>query len=272
MGKRILKQIFVFSFYFSILVIIIFGAWYLFIREKKIDICGDGTCGPTESFSSCPADCPALTIWENLEVIDKIIVPARANIYDSAILIKNPNGAGGIKDLGYRIEFLGVGGNTIAFREGKTFVLPGDTKYVFELGIESPEEIKDLRVSFKDVEWQKLKSEIYREPDIIVKNKVFTFDAEKNEYRLIGRVENTSPFDFKEVFVQAFLQDEGGKTIGLNSTVQGALLSSEEREFDFSWTNDEIKGEVKNQVVKAEVNVFDSDTFMKRYGEAQPLY
>ncbi len=272
MDRRVLKQIFVFSFYFSIFVIIIFGIWFLFIRERAVDVCGDGICGPSESFSTCPADCPAPQIWENLETLETIIIPTRENIYDTAIKIKNPNGAGGVKDLEYRIEFLDEGGGEVAFRKGKTFILPGDVKYVFELNVESAIPIKGARISFGDISWQKLERGIYREPEIKIKNKIFTFDAEKNEYRLIGRVENSSSFDFKKVFIQALLLDGSGKIIGLNSTVQGALLSGEEREFELLWPGDEIKDEVKSQTVKAEVNVFDSETFMRRYGEVQPLY
>lgn len=272
MTKRGLKRIFVFSFYFSIFLILSASFWYLFVREKpKADVCGDQVCGKSESFSSCPSDCAAAQIWENLEVLDKIIVPIQENVYDTAFSIKNPNGAGGVKDLQYRIEFLGENKGEVAFREGRTFILPGDTKHVMELNIESPEKITDLKVSFRDFSWQKLKSDIYREPEIKIKNKIFTFDTERNEYRLIGRVENSSPFDFKEVFVQVFLLDESGKVMAMNYTVQGALLSMEEREFIFSWSKNEISGAIRSERVKGEVNVFDSETFMRRYGEEQPF-
>ena len=75
---------------------------------------------------------------------------------------------------------------------------------------------------------------------------------------------NRSPFDFDSIKIQVILKDAGGKVLALNSTEMKNIKAGEDRDFKVFWPSS-FPGTVNSMEVQADVNVFNSDSFLKKF-------
>jgi len=85
-----------------------------------------------------------------------------------------------------------------------------------------------------------------------------------------GLLRNKSPFDFNEIIVRVILKDNAGKILALNSTSMETVVSGQERDFRTFWPSKFPGAEnVQDMETQVEVNVFDSEAFVKKYFDIQ---
>jgi hypothetical protein len=106
----------------------------------------------------------------------------------------------------------------------------------------------------------------------IVNKNYQVVDSGAGSSEATGILRNETPFEFNTIKLQVILKDANQKIIALNSTVINSVRSGESREFRAFWPN-RFSGEVADMEVQADVNIFDSESFAKKYldpSEFQP--
>lgn len=83
-----------------------------------------------------------------------------------------------------------------------------------------------------------------------------------------GLVKNESQFDFETIKIYIALKAASGEIIALHSTQMSSVRSGENRDFKVSWPS-RFPGDVQNMDVQADVNVFKSESFSKRFFETE---
>lgn len=262
--KRILIITIIFAVIFS------FGAiLYLFLKPNPS--CFDKKQNQGEAGIDCGGPC-----LKKCEVIsrEKIIIKKTGFVdagieksYDIYAQIVNPNNLLGAKSFDYKFIIT----NSQGFKEeksGTSFVLPGDTKYVILLGLNSEAPISSVDFEIKNENW----IETYNEFENYFQNPLLkVVNVKYNEvtggvefYETKGLVKNESPYDFSQIRVRVFLKNESGNIIAINSTEMGMVRSGENRDFRVFWPN-RFSGTVQNVEIQPEVNVFNSEAFVKNY-------
>jgi len=260
--SRILKQILIaIIFFFSIGLIIYFG----FI--KKEPTCFDNIQNQGEQGIDCGGPCEDCPIppppVEDLKVISAEAILSGQNFYDLVAKIRNSNSDYGANLIKYDFKIYDEQNSLISKKSGKTFILPGETKYVIEPFLSS-EKISQTVFSFSDMEWQRLK--VYKEPEIIISQKTYQNLAGEPYYgQASGVAINKSVYDFDKILINVVLLDEDKNILGAGSVELLTMFSGQERYFNVHWSHP-IRGAVSSMEMQAETNVFDLENFMKRHG------
>ncbi|PIZ55999.1 hypothetical protein COY23_03640 [bacterium (Candidatus Torokbacteria) CG_4_10_14_0_2_um_filter_35_8] len=181
--------------------------------------------------------------------------------YDLVAKVENPNELLGFSDFSYIFKVLDEQDELLLEKEGRSFILPKESKYLIELGISLDKKPKRVKLEIIPGIWQELKA--YKTPSFIVLNQRYNIEDKRTV--LSGLLQNNSLFSFAKVSVNAILLGSGNKVVGVNRTFAGQLLSGEERYIEFLW-----RGKLSEDVdieLKVEVNVFQSESYMNVYGE-----
>ena len=260
--SRILKQIFIAIVFFSAIGLIVY---FSFI--KKEPTCSDGIQNQGEQGIDCGGPCEDCPIppppVEDLKIISVEAVLSGQNFYDLTAKIKNSNSDYGANLIKYDFKIYDERNSLISKKNGETFILPGETKYIIDSFI-SPKKASRTVFSFSDIEWQRLK--IYKEPEIIISQKTYQNLAGEPYYgKVSGVVINKSVYDFDKILVNVVLLDKDKNILGAGSVELLTMFSGQERYFNVHWPHP-IRGAVSSVEIQAETNVFDSENFMKRHG------
>ncbi|HAS00027.1 MAG: hypothetical protein US57_C0017G0002 [Candidatus Moranbacteria bacterium GW2011_GWC2_37_73] len=216
--------------------------------EKGID-CG-GTCQP------CKEDIQTQDI-----VIKEVAVALGGNnTYDVVAKIANPNNTLGASVLQYTFILKDAAENVIATKEGTTFILPADSKYVPELGLQAENGAVPTKVELVvgEIKWEKLNDT--GKPQIGVYNKNFSESATGNGGEARGVIRNENSYNLNKIFVTIILRSENGDIIGINKTEKNTVRAKEERDFVLTWPY-ALTASVQNIEVDTESNVFDPQNF-----------
>lgn len=268
MENRQLKRgivIFIYLVLFSLVI------WAVYAHYFPKATCSDGAKNQNEEDVDCGgvcAPCKKITA-DNLIVADKGIVESgRAGNFDFWTLVSNPNNSFGAKSFQYKIEFKDASGKVVAQKEGSSFILPKEEKYIIETNLASDITPSKADFSILKTEWSEFNS-YYEKPQLKIVNKNYDQISSGSGFSTAtGLLKNESPFDFNVIRIQVLLEDDQNKIIALNSTEMMTVKSGEEREFKVSWPS-RFTGVVANMITQADVNVFNSDSFLKRYFKTQ---
>lgn len=253
---------------------VFFGFCFLvYVHFKPKATCFDGIQDQNETGVDCGGVCakkcgPQVKV-QPLQIQKTGAVPSGVlGKYDFYALVSNPNAVYGSKKFDYVVDLKDASGKILATRTGSDFILPGETKYLVEpdISVSGSPATADIKINNSD--WVQLNS-YYEEPNIEVVNKTYTQVSDGTEFsQAYGLLENNSPFDFDLIKIEIILQDANGNVLALNSTQMKTVKSGEQRDFTVAWPNS-FPGSVANMNVQAEVNVFDSSTFLKQYYQAE---
>lgn len=266
-SSRNIKRLVIIFVYLVIFVLIGTGFYYLF-RTKPT--CTDKIQNQGETGIDCGgpcAKCAEMPKAERLKVIEKAIVPGETGKYDALVKIVNPNSQLGAANFDYSFNLLDGSGKIIAKSAGSNFILPGQTKYAVAFNLSADTKPESLDFEISSFNWN-LFSE-FEEPDIAVYAKEFSLASggETGFARLKAKMRNQSGFDFHEISAVAVVRGGDGTPIAVNETNFNDVRASEEREVNFSWGNpftiDPVTAKIE---IVPEVNVFESDNFMKQHG------
>ena len=266
-SQRTRKRLVIIFVYLVILGLIGTGFYYLF---RTAPTCRDLIQNQKELGVDCGGPCAACEERlnsENLKVIEKAIVPGEAGKYDALVRITNPNSLLGAARFDYSFNFLDGSGKIVAKSAGANFILPGQTKYVLAFNL-SPETIPEsLDFEISSFEWSKFSE--YQEPDIAIYSREFNLASggETGFARLTAKMRNQSGYDFRQITDKAVIRNGNGDPVAINQTGFNDVRMNEEREINFNWNStfqiDPVSARIE---IEPEVNVFESDNYMKQHG------
>lgn len=252
------------------LIIIALVSLFFYMILKPKETCSDKIKNQNEEGVDCGgvcSKCQAIKA-ENIKVGNKGYIDSGVEgKYDFWAEISNPNNIFGSQNFQYKVLFKDAGGNIAGERNGQSFILPGDKKYIIENNVLAKNPAS-AELSISDVKWNEFSTD-YEKPLLDVVNKNYNEISSGTGFsEAKGLLKNESPFDFSVIRVKVLLKDDAGKIVALNSTEMNAVKSREEREFRVFWPT-RFSGKVSNIEAQSEINVFDSQNFLKRYFKEQ---
>lgn len=268
-GQRIIKRLIIIAVYLAITASVAAGLYFL-LRTKPT--CTDGKRNQSEEKIDCGgpcAKCEGIPKIENVQVLQKALIPAGPGKYDALVKVKNPNASFGIARLDYSLNFLGRGGAVAEKRDGSSFILPAQTKYILEFNVALKEKPESFAFNVKSFRWQKFSE--FEEPDIAVYGKEFSLSeniGESTQFK--AKIQNRSNYDFKKVATKMILKNIEGVPIAVNQTDSNDVRTNEEREVIFNWNTVLPKDiDLQNIEIEPEVDAFSNENFMKKYGSPE---
>lgn len=268
-GRRIIKRLIIIAVYIAIVVSISLGLFFL-LREKPT--CTDGKHNQGEEGIDCGgpcAKCEEIPKIENVQVLRKVLIPAGPGKYDALVRIKNPNALFGVAKLDYSLNFLNQEGIVIEKRDGSSFILPAQTKYILEFNIALEGKPESFAFNVKSFRWQKFSE--FEEPNIAVYGREVNLPGDAGgPAQLKAKIQNRSDYDFKKVTTKVILGDTEGLPVAVNQTDSNDVRVNEEREVIFNW-NTVLPKDIDPQNIKIEpeVDAFSSENFMKKHGSPE---
>ncbi|MBU1292182.1 hypothetical protein KKH07_01715 [Patescibacteria group bacterium] len=261
MSKRTNKQIFIALIFLLILIGIGFLIYSSWIKPKPS--CFDGIQNQEEEKIDCGGSCQPceLVNIKNIEVISVKVVSSQNNFYDLAAKIKNPNQNYGSGKVPYQFELYDSQDNLIVQYSGLTYILPNQTKYLLKIKTESNKPVKQVKISFNKIDWEKL--ETYQPPQLGVQEKEYRLlsDQESGFAQVKAMLINKTNFDFDKIDIDILLFDSYNRLLAINTNELRTFLAGQERDFLSTWFN-QISGQVNLIEIEAETNIFDSDNYL----------
>ena len=172
---------------------------------------------------------------QDLIISDRQIITRPDGKYDIVITLTNPNENIAVYDMNYKILL----NDTPIASEKNAFIMPGKTKEIVELNIESDRAITKVDLSISDIRWKKVKTDDLK----IITNDIFEIKDEKininsDDQSLRNWVEfkakNVSPYNLKDVKFYALMY-LGSQIVAVNEIEQSDFKSNEERTMQTSW-------------------------------------
>lgn len=214
--SRLFKKIFIAVIYLAVFAGLGTGAYFLF--------------RPTPVLPPPPAP----TIYP-IEILWSQAFTSGPDFYSVAAKIQNPNANFGADDFDYSFYLYNENGARIGTLNGKSFIWPGESKYIVDGGInllkapikvvfetENPDwheisNFKGINLTLGNVSYGRGKSDF---------GKFFTVDFMAN---------NNTPFDLKNVYVSAVVLNKEKLPIAVGSTILKNINSKERRFFSIPW-------------------------------------
>ena len=215
-GRRLFKQIFIAVIYLAIFSGIGTGIYFLFRST------------PVPPTPPPPTILPIEIIWSQAFI-------SGPNIYSVAAKIRNPNTNFGADDFNYKFYLYDTNNSLIDVLTGKSFIWPGESKYIVDGGIHLLKAPIKLVLEIENPLWREVKS--FSGIDLTLGNinygkgkpgsgKFFMVDFTAN---------NNTPFNLEKVYVSAIVLNKEKLPIAVGSTILENLKSKERRFFSISW-------------------------------------
>ncbi len=261
------------------IIIAVFAAIFLSIilfayeKMKPAPSCFDGIQNQNEEGVDCGGVCAKKCDIkaQDLVVQQSGFVPSGAvNTYDVYGQVENPNNSFGGSEFSYTFNLKDVNGKIIATKQGKGFILPAETKYVIEIGLQTTSVPASVELDIYNVKWVQFK-DYFEKPQLNIVNKEYDQITSGVGFgEASGLLKNESPYDFNSISIYVILKDANNAVIALNSTSMQTVKAGEDRDFKTLWT-DRFPGSVSNMEVQADVNIFNSSSFSSGYFQSGTL-
>lgn len=249
------------------LVIIIAITSFFYWINTSDPTCNDGKQNQSEKGIDCGgpcSPCEEVLQTEPINIQEVAFAPGGNNTYDVVARISNPNNSIGAKEFAYTFKLKDSADTAIAVRQATSFILPGDTRYVAELGLEVVNGSVPVKVeiTIENEQWEKISG--INKPQIGVYGKNF------NEYQAgsgsgaEGTIRNESSYDLKEINAVIVLRDEKGNIVGINTTRRNSIRAKESQYFRVTWPY-ALESSVQTMEVDPQANIFDSQNFSASY-------
>jgi len=262
MSQRIKKQIIIGLILFLILAGFGFLIYSGYVKPESS--CNDNIKNQGEEDTDCGGPCPSCELINisELEVLSVKVVASQNNFYDLAAQIKNPNQNYGSGQVSYQFELYDSQNNLIAQYPGSTYILPNQTKYLLKIKAESSQPVKQVKISFGEINWQK--PEDYQPPQLAVQQREYRLldDQEPGFSQVRAILINKTSFDFDKIDIDILLFDSYNRLLAINTNEIKTLLAGQERDFFATWFN-QITGQVSLIEIEAETNIFNPDNLLK---------
>jgi hypothetical protein len=261
--RRNNKRILIVGIY--LLIFFLLG-WMIYSLMKPGPTCTDGKKNQNETGIDCGGVCRACEKTyqtQDLIIKEKAFVPGGQGKYDVMVRVSNPNNQIAGSSFSYDIKLKDASGIVLAEKSGKSFILPVESKYIIETGLETNGIPAQTEVSIDIPEWEEFFG--YERPELNIYNKRYELISSGIGYsKAFGLLRNESPFDFNTVKIKVVLRDAGGQPIAFNKTEMNTINSGEQRDFSMIWPTS-FPGEVQGVEMEAEADVFNTQNFIKKY-------
>lgn len=261
MSRRTIKQTIIAFIFISILVGLGFLIYFYLIKPGPT--CFDGIKNQNEEEIDCGGVCLSceLVYIRDIEVLSVKVLPIQGNFYDLVAEIKNPNQNYGSGHVPYKFELYDTQDNLITEYSGITYILPNQTKYLLKIKAESNKPIKQVELSFGQVEWEKPES--YQAPQLGVQHKEYRLlsDEEPGFAQVRAVLVNKTGFDLDRVDIDILLFDSSNRLVAININEIRTFLADQERDFFATWFN-AIDNQINSIEIEAETNIFDEDNYL----------
>ncbi len=248
------------------LIIFVILGFFIYLIIKPDPTCLDDKKNQGEENIDCGGPCvPCKKIIQAqpLVVSEKAFVQGSPGEYDVAAKIFNPNNLFGSSEFSYKFILRDSEGNKISEKSGRSFILPAETKYAIEIGIETEIIPQAVSVEISDVEWQEFST--FEKPKLNIYNKRYGLITGGVGYsEAYGLLKNESAFDFNFIKIKVALRDLNGKIVALNTTDMRTINANEQRDFRLLWPMS-FPGDVSQVDMEAEADVYNSENFIKKY-------
>ncbi|MEA3272987.1 MAG: hypothetical protein U9Q72_00075 [Patescibacteria group bacterium] len=251
--KRKTKQIIITSIYLAVAI----GSCYLVYKVFFGPSCHDGRQNGMEKGIDCGGSCPQQCLngpeLKNLQLGSVSVIEYKER-FDVALEVTNINGQFGFGEVAYEVA-LYSGEEKVGRREGKIYLLPNETRYLIETGIECQAFPDKAKVYIQSGEWQEFTKE--ERPKLEILNKSFGYKkVAGNFFEVNLQVANRSSYDFLTVDIDAVVKDKSGKVLAVSKANLNSVKSGEVRDFRFFWP-EAFEGQAQLVEIKAQSNVFD---------------
>ncbi|MFA6437623.1 MAG: hypothetical protein WC242_05045 [Candidatus Paceibacterota bacterium] len=256
------KKIFWIILVFTILILIVI---FFIYRGLNNDNCYNQIKDEQEEGIDCGGVCSVTC--ESLDKIEILWIKKvqSGNGKDNFLaLIHNPNNLYGISSFDY--EFIGFNenGEQIVSRKNKDFILPSQTKYLYELNMDRNDGINKIELKISNESWQKFS--IYKDPTLSVLSKtVQNINVGRFNLELSGRLVNDSIYNLRSVDIMAVLFDKNDSPVELGSNYLGNIQSREKRDFKILWQSNLKSQEITRMDIYPRINIFEDENFIKDF-------
>jgi len=258
---RYLRKQLTIIFVFLIILLAIGLAIYLIWRHYHPQpTCFDGIQNQGETGIDCGGPCGLCAHPMGLRIISQDFIPTTANNFDLVAKVENPNNNWGVESVSYKFNFYNANNQSIGSKEGSTYILPQETKYIVEQKIYLAEPLARIAFELERTNWQRLKD--FTELQIRVKDK--NHQIINSQYRLYGVLENKSNYNLDKVEIVGLLFDDKGKIIAAGKTDIRTFLINEGRSIEINWPY--TSSDISSSEIKVYTNVFLDETFIKAHG------
>lgn len=264
--SRPFKQVIIFLVYFTLAMLFVIAVYYAFFKAPET--CFDNKQNQNETGLDCGGVCQAMCkeniVGEDLRFTEKAFVPAGNGKYDVLGKVYNPNDVEGVSSFAYTVTLKDSGGNVLAMRSGKSYILPQESKYIFELNLAAAVPPATVAFTVENVEWTRL-SGYQEKPAVNIYQKSYSEISSGAGFgEAKGLLSNESPYDFRTIVVKVILRDTAGLPIAFNSTEIRTVRASEERDFRLVWPS-AFPGAVEKVEMEVDADVYHSDNFIRQY-------
>lgn len=267
MVRNVKKRLIIISVYLALSLLLTFGLYNLLKPEET---CLDKIKNQNEENIDCGGVCSACQ-----KIVAQNLIVGQGGYLDSGTPgqydfwgeVSNPNNTFGSRTFHYEIIFRDSSGNVSGRKSGDSFILPAEKKYIIENNIlvSDPASVEFVVSSPEWVEF----NQYYERPNLKIVNKNYQEISSGTGFsEVVGLLKNESPFDFDLIKIKIIIREPGGKIIALNSTEMRTVKSKQEREFRAMWPK-KFSGNVSNVEAQADVDVFNSQNFLKAYSVGQ---
>ncbi len=259
------KKIVIIFIYLTIFLLFSLS-FYLYFRPQPS--CFDGKQNQNEQ----GIDCGGICIKECNIVKAKPLIIGKVGVvsagvegkYDFYAKVINPNAVFGSQKFTYTLKFKNSTGKVTVIQKNNGFILPSEKKYIVVENVSSDGKPIAINLKINSSNWVKFK-DYYENPNIKIINKSYSETSNSvNFAEAYGLLKNESPYDFNVIKVEVFLKDVNGKIVALNSTQMNTVNAGEQRDFKIFWPH-RFGSSVSNMEVQAEVNIFNSQIFIKKF-------
>jgi hypothetical protein len=264
MSDRLIKQVTI----AAIILVLGGGISYSIYSFVSLDpTCYDGVKNQGEEGIDCGVKCG--TVCEPtivpLEVISQKLIKAGEGEYDFVAQVRNPNTLHGATNVSYEINLKTKDGSPLDVIRGTFYILPVQTKYLVKTPIRRAEEGITSEFVLKDATWHTVSVADLGIDFPLIGEQHGAVSLPGVKYQVEGTLSNTSDFNFDQVDVLVFLQDEQGEIQAITTTTINTFLSDTLRYFKVVWP-EEVSGSGLVPQVQAGTNVFNNSNFIRRYG------
>lgn len=213
------------------------GIGFLIIRPYLPEpTCADEKKNQGEEEVDCGGPCLACAFknQKNVDIFWTRFVKVRGNTYDVAAEVRNPNVKLGAASFRYEFKLFDGTGFLVASRRGTSFLYPGETAHLAEIGLTSGRVVTKTAIVLEDLKWMLNDSP---RPDLIAGNREYVIEEGEEGKRSVIKalIANRTIQDVPNVVVSALAFDEDGNLLGVNRTRLEAVSANDVAAVRFVW-------------------------------------
>jgi len=202
---------------------------------------------------------------EEIEISFEGFTEVKPEVYDALAFITNPNTEHGAAEVTYEFVFEDAQGDDIYSIEGKTFILPAQSRYIIKPAIKIANTPDSIKFRILSARWERLHP--FLPLGLSISDPVLSRKEAAGTTNFSGVVKNRSPYNLQNIEVQVVLFNEGGDVFATGVTNMQTLLRGTDRFFQITWPSVLAPENVID--ARVESNFLKNSNFIREYGTPQ---